>query len=1060
MKIINKLFCISLNLHYLCKGMENCSLRRGKVILLCRLMLTGCLLWSVAANWPLGDTVCAQQNISHYNQEHLDLLAGLPHNNVNGIFADSQGFIWISTYGGGAVRYDGYTFSKPVSSSTEVASNSCKGFAEDGHHRLWVAYDEVTVVVDMRTMHNVTPTLHPQRSTLNPQPSTLNAPPSTLRLQRPSVKVYCDAKGHLWHVTSDSIFRYTFAEDGSVSHISSCRYRGNTPDVTIADIERNGTVWININNGLFRLSEHGSQLVSKDIAPAMKQLQGLYVTDLLKLGNTVWVATNLGLYAYDQYTNVLTAYRHQATDPNSLSHDYATSLAVSPEGHLLVGTLRGVNTFDEPGNRFTHWNTATPKTPLPSDFVTCLLVRDGQIWIGTETAGIVKLSPQPLLLRNYVHEPDNSGSLSPNPVNAMYVEPEGTLWVGTVEGGLNRLHLTTHQFEHWSLNDLGLKHNTVSVLEPDAHGRLWIGSWGSGVSYIPLLSVERRVLSIDMPPEMATLTNYIGSLAYDKYNDALWIGSNDGVFLYDLRTGTLKDPFEGNREIRGCIGSLIDSKGQLWMGCMSGVCIIDLRSQNFKCQRLRSKLDHPTSPVIDKISCFCETRDGTLWLGSNGYGLYRLSSDLPPRSEMNAQSSKLKAQSSSKEPFTFTVLTTDDGLANNSVKGIVEDDQGRLWITTKNGLPVYDPRTRTFNNYSEADGLLCQNFYWNSAVKGPDGAIWLGSLSGLTEIRGENVEAQYDVHLVFTRLTVDNQEITAADGKHIDADISQASCIRLHESNKSFAIDFSTLTYTSEQQGYYRYRMKGFEDEWTSLNPGEHSVRYTSLKPGTYTLEVEYVVMQSSSSVSIQVEVAPYFWKSWWFLLIVALLLAGLGVWFYRRRIEALRQQEAEKLLMPIRRVLDDSDNPAQLQSRIQNILDNHERLQKSYNRSLEADKEEEMRRNRPFMELATEVMEQHYTDSEFGVTEFCEAIGMSRSLVGRRLNAETGLSTGQFIRSYRLNIAKNLLLRSDSNRNITEIAYKVGFNDPKYFTRCFTKMYGTNPSTYAENLNKDKLST
>jgi len=166
---------------------------------------------------------------------------------------------------------------------------------------------------------------------------------------------------------------------------------------------------------------------------------------------------------------------------------------------------------------------------------------------------------------------------------------------------------------------------------------------------------------------------------------------------------------------------------------------------------------------------------------------------------------------------------------------------------------------------------------------------------------------------------------------------------------------------------------------------------------------------------------------------------------------EAMRRQEAEKLLMPIRHALDESEDPEQLQLRIQNILDNHERLRMSYHRTVEADKEETMRTNKSFMERATEIMEQNYMDSEFGITEFAEAIGMSRSLVSKRLNEETGQSTGQFIRNYRLNIAKKLLLENVANRNITEIAYKVGFNDPKYFTRCFTRQYGHSPSTYTE---------
>ena len=111
--------------------------------------------------------------------------------------------------------------------------------------------------------------------------------------------------------------------------------------------------------------------------------------------------------------------------------------------------------------------------------------------------------------------------------------------------------------------------------------------------------------------------------------------------------------------------------------------------------------------------------------------------------------------------------------------------------------------------------------------------------------------------------------------------------------------------------------------------------------------------------------------------------------------------------------------------------------------------KEEVQQGTRPFMERVMEIMEQNYTNSGFGVQEFCDAIGMSRSVASKHLNAEVGVPVGQFIRNYRLNMAKELLSAKTGNRNITEIAYKVGFNDPKYFTRCFTKMFGVSPSSY-----------
>jgi AraC-like DNA-binding protein len=275
----------------------------------------------------------------------------------------------------------------------------------------------------------------------------------------------------------------------------------------------------------------------------------------------------------------------------------------------------------------------------------------------------------------------------------------------------------------------------------------------------------------------------------------------------------------------------------------------------------------------------------------------------------------------------------------------------------------------------------------------------------------------------------------------------------LKEGHRSFSIDFSALDYGYEMQGVYSYRMKGFDNDWVVLKPREHSVRYSVLPAGNYTFEVNYKSVQTAvegTTISIEVVVKPYFWRSWWFRLLLGILFVVLMVYLYNRWVTIVKRREAEQLITPIRKVLEESDDPRQLQSRIQNILDNQERYKQSVTKSVEADKEEQLKSTRPFMERVMEIMETHYMDSEFGVQEFCDALGMSRSVASKHLNAEAGLPVGQFIRNYRLNMAKEMLSSKTTNRNITEIAYAVGFNDPKYFTRCFTKMYGVNPSSWS----------
>ena len=236
----------------------------------------------------------------------------------------------------------------------------------------------------------------------------------------------------------------------------------------------------------------------------------------------------------------------------------------------------------------------------------------------------------------------------------------------------------------------------------------------------------------------------------------------------------------------------------------------------------------------------------------------------------------------------------------------------------------------------------------------------------------------------------------------------------------------------------------------TQLKPGQHSVRYSALPVGKYTFEVRYLSAMEAdeaNQIAVDVIVKPYFWNSWWFRLLLGILFVGLVIYLYNRRVAELKRREAEQLLNPIRKVLEESEDPNQLQTRIQSILDNQERYHKSVSKSVEADAEEAQKSNRPFMERVMEIMEKNYMNSEFDVAAFCQQIGMSRSQLAKKLNEHTGQSTSQFIRNYRLDIAKQIIARGD-HRNIAEIAFSVGFNDPKYFTRCFTKQYGTSPSS------------
>ncbi len=965
---------------------------------------------------------------SRFNVSYLNMAAGMPNNFADDIFQDSYGFVWISTHGGGLVRYDGFNYMNfnLGSSGISLRSNSCRNVYEDHFKRLWIAFEEGPQVLELKTMQPVIPPCENEKVE-----AQLNK-----ALKNLCTRMYCDAKGNVWMISINLLTRISFNEKGEVNSVLSISYPYNAPDLSLCDVYRNGTV-VMCNNGVVsEFSVKNNQLVAKNISSLFPKLDFRYAGAIIFHHGKIWLGTNRGLY------NSAKQEFHALGTVHSLQHEVVTSLAITEDDKLLVGTLCGVDIIDDKTGTIEHWNCSSVN-PLSSNFVNSLLAKDGQIWVGTETGGITKLAPRQLQLEFFKHDAANPASLSPNAVNAMYAAPDGTLWVGTVEGGLNALAPGSRNFTHYTMANSGLPHNSVSTLAADNRGNLWIGTWGTGIAVMNLQQ-PGRIIPLVVDAKHQPFLNFAGVLVYDPINDGMWLGTNDGLFFYDLKRQQLIEPFKGCLNVRGCIGSLITRDGKLLMGCVQGMVEINLKSRipgkgDFAVKYHQYKLDDPKSGVIDKILSFCLAKDGKIWLGSNGYGLY--------------------CYNYNKEGKTYVKsFTTNNGLANNTVKGIVEDNQGMLWIATDNGLSIFNPKTETFSNYSRKDGLLSSQFYFNGAIRDAKGKIYLGTDEGLMAVTGVNHAVHNAARLRFTELLVDNQPVFAGSD-YLDDDISIAKRLCIHESDKSFTIFFSALNYGNDSQGVYLYRMKGYENDWVQLQPGQHSVRYSTLPAGNYQFEVKYIPSFDSDKeqvISVDIKVTPYFWKSWWFVSLMVIAFIAFLLYIYTSRLEKMREREVEELYRPIEAALKDSDEPGKLQSRIQMILENQKRYQDSQKKSIEADRKQVAEKERPFMDIVMEVMEKNYDNSEFGVQELADEMRMNRSVLSKMLNAEAGQPTAQFIRNYRLDIAKKMITENVANRNITEIAYRVGFNDPKYFTRCFTKQYGESPSAFKESLEKE----
>ena len=161
-------------------------------------------------------------------------------------------------------------------------------------------------------------------------------------------------------------------------------------------------------------------------------------------------------------------------------------------------------------------------------------------------------------------------------------------------------------------------------------------------------------------------------------------------------------------------------------------------------------------------------------------------------------------------------------------------------------------------------------------------------------------------------------------------------------------------------------------------------------------------------------------------------------------RIESYRIGVDEYLLKPFDETL--------LLTRIENILENRRRYHQKFGETWQIKDLNivEESSDKLFIDHVMEVVQNNYKNSEFEVGDFCDALSVSKSLLNKKLQSLIGQSAGQLMRNYRLNLAHELILRNreTKNMNIAEIAYEVGFNDPKYFSRCFSKQFGVAPSS------------
>lgn len=479
--------------------------------------------------------------------------------------------------------------------------------------------------------------------------------------------------------------------------------------------------------------------------------------------------------------------------------------------------------------------------------------REGTLWIGTDGGGLNRMT------RQYISGYSEAQGLAGNIVHAVLADRAGNVWVAT-HNGLSKLSngkITNYQRAE-TPGSLPLR--GMQALYEDHSGRLWIGG------YDGLCSFKDGVFSPALT-EINGLRVNVWAMHEDR-NGILWVGTHFGLMKFKdgvhLKTYTTKDglPKDTVRAIHE------DRHGALWLGTEGG--LVKYQDGRFTVFTTKDGL------VNDRVWSIHEDPEGVLWIGTFDSGLSRF------------------------KDGRFTNYTTAQGLYNNGVFQILEDGRGYLWMSCYRGLyRVSKQQLNDFANgkisavtstaFGRADGMLnsdCNGGRQPSGIKTSDGKLWFTTLKGVAVVAPDEITSNPAPPPVLI------------EGATLDRTVAEiGNGLRIAPGQSNLEIQYTALSFIKAEQLRFKYKLIGQDSDWIEAGT-RRAANYAHLQPGQYT----FVVMASNSDgvwsqngAQLQIVVLPAFYQTWWFRLLSLLAIGGgIGLLFKWRlaRVHRARHEQ------------------------------------------------------------------------------------------------------------------------------------------------------------------------
>ncbi len=791
--------------------------------------------------------------------------SGLPNSQINNIYQDSDGFIWITTENG-LTRFDGMDFSTfrfDRNAKNAIASDLVLTILEDSHGTNWVGTSAGLQIFDEE--YNSFSKIDLQDESV---PSSNQHIADILQVNFGGRdKILAASSGHGIYIIGPEDHTVDTTLQKSLNRILPSQFIGKMFS------DSRGRLWIGAENGGICTIELSS---GNDITPSMRGLENdIIITSFeedVKSGNIILGSSGQGILIYDNELNTIRKSKGMSARTCRVESILKNNIAPQyGEASFLVGIENnGIKLFNTETEQLTE--ISLPNVPYrTSTWKVHSLMEDnqGNVWVGAFQTGVLVI-PKSMYGFEYINL-NRSGDIGNESCVTSVIRDmnDGGIWVGTDGGGLYRIYENGKR-THYCMENSALTNNSIMSLVQDKRGTLWIATYLGG-----LFSWSEKTGFRQFRDNASLNTNRTVSLAYSPTMDVLYVGTHgNGLSIISVPQAKVIRTYseDDNKWISNLY---IDKAGMLWVGTYNGIMWYD--------HRIKNLIGYETGETLKtRVHSFCESGDGMMWIGT-GEGLVGF----------------IRSEGKS------VTYTEQDGLPSNVVNDIQEGSDGNLWIATLNGLSRFNTSTKEFTNYYHHDGLQENEFHARASYKADDGKLYFGGIKGLTAFYPHIVDQRKHPvpPLYFSDLRVMNKPVQynpeAGNDNILNKHITQATRITLENDSNMFSMMFSVLEYTNPRKITYDYMIEGFDNAWNHTRPDSRTITYTNLPAGKYTLKVKAYfegTPQEYSYREIGIRILPPWYRTAW-AYIAYIIMAVLVCWNYLewRKRRAKRKKESEE---------------------------------------------------------------------------------------------------------------------------------------------------------------------